>query len=69
MKNIVVTAADISLFHVAARELGDACQWWRIAQTNGLSDPDLSKVETVQPLKVPMKDLTLSSGLPNEEGG
>lgn len=69
MKNIVVTAADISLFHVAARELGDACQWWRIAQTNGLSDPDLSKVETVRPLKIPMKDLTLSSGLPNEEGG
>lgn len=72
MKNIVVTAADISLFHVAARELGDACQWWRIAQTNRLSDPDLSKVETVetvQPLKIPMKDLTFSSGLPNEEGG
>ncbi|MFT8951646.1 MULTISPECIES: hypothetical protein [unclassified Gluconobacter] len=69
MKDIVVTAADISLFHVAARELGDACQWWRIAQSNGLSDPDLSRIETVQPLKIPVEDLTFSSGLPDEAGG
>lgn len=69
MKDIVVTAADISLFHVAARELGDACQWWRIAQSNGLSDPDLSRIETVQPLKIPVEDLIFSSGLPDEAGG
>ncbi|EHH67013.1 phage tail sheath protein [Gluconobacter morbifer G707] len=31
-------AGGISLFHIAARELGDACQWWRVAEVNGLPD-------------------------------
>lgn len=38
-RTVIVTGADISLFHVAARELGDPLAWWRIAQASGLSDP------------------------------
>lgn len=33
-KTITLTGADISLFHVAARELGDAQQWILLAQAN-----------------------------------
>jgi hypothetical protein len=35
----VVRVSGTTLFHVAARELGDASQWGRIAQLNGLTDP------------------------------
>ncbi|GAC87907.1 hypothetical protein Gbth_015_031 [Gluconobacter thailandicus F149-1 = NBRC 100600] len=68
MKDIIVTSADISLFDVAARELGDACQWWRIADFNGLSDPDLGWVETVLTLKIPGIVSESSSGLPDDVG-
>ncbi|AFW00504.1 hypothetical protein B932_0909 [Gluconobacter oxydans H24] len=68
MKDIIVTSADISLFHVAARELGGACQWWRIADFNGLSDPDLGWVETVLTLKIPGIVSESSSGLPDDVG-
>ena len=68
MKDIIVTSADISLFHVAAKELGDACQWWRIADFNGLSDPDLGWVETVLTLKIPGTVSESSSGLPDDVG-
>jgi len=39
-----ITVAGGDLFHVAAQQLGDATQWIRIAQLNGLSDPFLSGV-------------------------
>lgn len=39
MRTITVVGDD--LFHIAARYLGDATQWIRIAQLNNLSDPQL----------------------------
>lgn len=50
---IKVTAADRTLYHVAAAHLGDAAQWWRIVQLNGLTDPDLSAFATPVPLVIP----------------
>lgn len=35
----VVRVSATTLFHVAAKELGDATQWNRIARLNGLVDP------------------------------
>ena len=63
MKVITVSGADVSLFHVAARELGDATQWIRIAQANGLSDPMLASVVK---LTIPDVNPLLSGGLPQE---
>ncbi len=40
MQSIVVIGGN--LFSIAAQYLGDATQWNRIAQANGLSDPFLS---------------------------
>jgi len=68
MQDIIVSAADISLFHVAARELGDASQWWRIAQVNGMTDPDLGKIPETVVLKVPSVERDLVSGLPDGTG-
>jgi hypothetical protein len=34
-----ITVVRDNLFHIAAVHLGDATQWIRIAQLNGLSDP------------------------------
>ncbi len=39
-----VTVAGGNLFRVAAERLGDATQWIRIAQLNGISDPMLRGV-------------------------
>ena len=61
---IQVTAADISLFHVAARYLGDATQWWRISQLNGISDPDLSRLTSPISVALPPQSATLTAGLP-----
>ncbi|MFT9361587.1 LysM peptidoglycan-binding domain-containing protein [Acetobacter okinawensis] len=61
---IKVTAADRTLYHVAAAHLGDATQWWRIAQLNGLSSPDLSAFTTPVPLIIPAVDSSLASGVP-----
>ncbi|WP_231100584.1 hypothetical protein [Gluconobacter potus] len=65
MQDIIVSAADISLFHVAARELGNASQWWRIAQVNGMTDPDLGWISETVVLKVPAVESDLISGLPD----
>ncbi len=43
-----ITVAGGDLFHIAAQQLGDATQWIRIAQLNGLSDPVISGVTTLQ---------------------
>jgi len=44
---LVLSVAGGNLFEIAARQLGDATQWIRIAQLNGLSDPMLSGVVTL----------------------
>ena len=65
MANTVkVTAADRTLYHVAASYLGDATQWWRIAQLNGLTDPDLSAFVTPVALMLPVVDVSQASGVP-----
>jgi hypothetical protein len=43
----MITVAGGDLFHIAASQLGDATQWIRIAQLNGLSDPMLTGVTTL----------------------
>ena len=36
---IVVTDGVTTLFQYAQQKLGDALQWWRLADLNGMSDP------------------------------
>ncbi len=55
-----VTLAGGNLFQLAATELGDATQWIRIAQLNGLSDPMLSGVVT---LLIPDQDPNAGGGI------
>ena len=64
MTTVQVTAADRTLYHVAAQYLGDATQWWRIAQLNGMSDPDLSDFTVPIALYIPVVDASLTDGLP-----
>lgn len=47
----IVRVSGTTLFHVAAQELGDATQWERIADLNGIVDPWLGP-ETE--LKIPV---------------
>jgi len=61
---VTVTAADVSLYHVAAKQLNDATQWWRIAQMNGLADPDLSWLTAPVALTLPPVDATQTAGVP-----
>jgi L-ascorbate metabolism protein UlaG (beta-lactamase superfamily) len=56
----VVTVVGGTLFRVAAEQLGDATQWIRIAQANGLSDPMLSGVVT---LRIPASDTQAGGGI------
>lgn len=42
-----ITIAGGNLYDIAARELGDATQWIRIAQLNGIEDPMLSGIVTL----------------------
>lgn len=58
MKTIVVTGG--SLFGIASHYLGDATQWIRIAQLNGLSDPMLHGLVT---LRLPDVDATAGGGI------
>lgn len=61
MNTVTVSGADVSLFHVAMRQYGDATMWLTIAAANGTSDPMLSGVAT---LKVPARDATAADGVP-----
>lgn len=61
---IKVTAADRTLYHVAARQLNDATAWWRIAQLNGMTDPDLSTFTAPVTLALPAIDTALDAGVP-----
>ncbi len=56
-----VQVAGTDLFTVAAQQLGDATQWYRIAALNGLSDPMIFGLVTLQ---IPDFDASASGGLP-----
>ncbi len=58
MRSVTVAGGD--LFRIAAEQLGDATQWIRIAQLNGLSDPMLTEVVT---LLIPDTDATAGGGV------
>ena len=55
-----ITVAGGDLFHIAAQKLGDATQWIRIAQLNGLSDPLVTGVTT---LKLPTPNPAAGGGV------
>lgn len=59
--SVNVGPSDISLFHVAADKLGDATQWNRIADLNGLDDPQITSIMT---LALPPVDPTQTGGIP-----
>ena len=54
-----ITAPGGNLFEIAARELGDATQWTRIARLNNLADPFLTGMTD---LKIPPVDLDAGTG-------
>jgi len=58
VKTIVVTGG--SLFQIASEYLGDATQWIRIAQLNGLADPVLHGLVV---LRLPEIDVTAGGGI------
>ena len=58
MTTIAVTGG--SLFQVALEYLGDATQWIRIAQLNGLADPMLHGLVV---LRLPEVDATAGGGI------
>lgn len=50
MSDTTITAIGGDLFDIAAQYLGDATQWIRIAQLNGITDPFLvGQIELVLP--------------------
>ena len=55
-----ITVAGGNLFQIAAELLGDATQWIRIAQLNGLTDPMLTGVIT---LSIPDTDPDAGGGI------
>lgn len=58
MQTLIVAGGN--LFRIAAEQLGDATQWIRIAQLNGLSDPMLDGVMT---LLIPDTDPNAGGGI------
>lgn len=62
MSETLVTVVGGNLFALAAQYLGDATQWVRIAQANGLSDPVLRGVVT---LVMPPVDPSATGGIAN----
>lgn len=60
MSETTITAVGGNLFALAASCLGDATQWIRIAQANGLSDPVL---EGVTMLVLPPVDPSATGGV------
>lgn len=55
-----ITVAGGNLFALALQYLGDATQWNRIAQANGLIDPFLSGINTLQ---IPSSDPSAGGGI------
>jgi nucleoid-associated protein YgaU len=60
MRTVIVAGGD--LYQIALIELGNAAQWWRIAEANGLTDPILTGGLTS--LLIPGEDATLTDGVP-----
>ena len=58
MKTVTVAGGD--LYRLALEHLGDATQWVRIAQANGLLDPVIVGVKTLQ---IPPVDKTATGGV------
>ena len=58
MRTITVAGGD--LYRLALQDLGDATQWNRIAQANGLADPVLTGLVT---LRIPPADATAGGGV------
>lgn len=58
-----LTVAGGNLFQLSAQYLGDATQWIRIAQLNGLSDPMLLGLTT---LLVPDLDASAGGGIASQ---
>jgi nucleoid-associated protein YgaU len=56
----IYTGADGTLFHIAAREYGDATQWVLIAAANKISDPIISGTVT---LTIPDPPPTSTGGI------
>ena len=63
MNQTITVKADTTLFHVAVRYLGDATQWTRIARLNGMSDPFLKQITT---LNIPFVQTAWSRGSVSE---
>ena len=63
MITVTVSAANLTLYHVAAAYLDDATQWWRIVQANGMSDPDFSSLTVPVETNIPAQDFSLDTGL------
>ena len=61
MKSLII-ASGVSLFRLAATELGDASQFARIARANRLYDPVITGTRSV---KIPPKDPDARRGLPD----
>nr|WP_077813704.1 hypothetical protein [Acetobacter aceti] len=61
-KTIIVSASDISLWHIAAQYLGDATQANRIMSLNGLTDTWILGITT---LILPAYDLSQGGGINN----
>lgn len=59
----VITVVGDNLFRIAAVELGDATQWIRIAELNGLSDPI---VASMIPLLIPDVDPSAGGGIAHQ---
>jgi len=55
-----IQVAGGNLFRIAMVYLGDATQWIRIAQLNGLSDPMLSGTQT---LRIPAVNPSAGGGV------
>jgi len=62
MSETMLTVVGGNLYAIAAHYLGDATQWIRIAQANGLRDPVLNGVVT---LALPPVDPQATGGVPN----
>ena len=58
---IIRTDGVTNLFQIAAREFGDATQWYRIAAINGLNDP---WVTSGLEIKIPAPGKS-NGGIPN----
>lgn len=61
-RTITATGADFTLFHVAARELGDALQAAAVAYSSGITDPWLTGLAMVTIPDAPAPD---TGGLPS----